>query len=501
VYPDLTEHRTVLSMIARAAFGTSGIGHAGFLLLQYSTMAILVLAANTSFADFPRLANFHAGDAFMPRQFTQRGHRLVFSNGIIALGVAAGGLIAAFGANVSKLIPFYAIGVFTSFSMSQAGMAKRHLRLRESGWRLGLAINGFGALATAVVLVVIAVTKFPDDVAIIILVPVMVFVLVRMNHMYERERAELDEDVERFDGSDVEPPTSVLLVDELDRKTIHALQYAKTLHCRETHAVHLNGDRDATRGLQRRWSDLHVDVPLEIVDSGEDRPAALTNYLKQLGDTRNVNVIIPAPAISPRSRRLQQRHKRELIDRALQPVPGARITVVRDHPGPGHALIDHTEDGARLRVLPRLNHRAVVLVEKADRATMRAIRYAMSLGASDVWAVHAAVDEERERHLIERWMDLRIPVPLDVIECWDRNVTRSLERYVAELMGKRYEVTVVMPRRDYETRRQRLLHDRTSRKIVRALGRYPHVDITAVPYFFRPTGSTERPRTTVTGAE
>ena len=113
-----------------------------------------MLAANTAYADFPRLANFHAGDDFLPRQFTTRGHRLVFSNGIFALSAAA--MVARrslFRADVTRLIPFYAIGVFTSFTLSQAGMAKRHLRLREEGWRLGLAINGAGAVATAIVLV------------------------------------------------------------------------------------------------------------------------------------------------------------------------------------------------------------------------------------------------------------------------------------------------------------------------------------------------------------
>ena len=121
-----------------------------------------MLAANTAYADFPRLANFHAGDDFLPRQFTTRGHRLVFSNGILALSAAAMVLVVLFRADVTRLIPFYAIGVFTSFTLSQAGMAKRHLRLREEGWRVGLAINGVGAVATGVVLAIVARTKFAE---------------------------------------------------------------------------------------------------------------------------------------------------------------------------------------------------------------------------------------------------------------------------------------------------------------------------------------------------
>jgi hypothetical protein len=113
---------------------------------------------------------------------------------------------------------------------------------------------------------------------------------------------------------------------------------------------------------------------------------------------------------------------------------------------------------------------------------MRALRYGLSLGATQVRAVHAAVDQTRQEELIHRWMELRMPVPLDVIECWDRNVARSLEGYVVELMGDRTEVTVVLARRDYAQFRQRILHDRTSRSIAGALGRYEHVDIAVVPY-------------------
>ncbi len=121
----------MLADIGKPVFGEPAIGHVMFYVLQVATTLILVLAANTAFADFPRLANFHADDNFLPRQFTTRGHRLVFSNGIIALSAAAALLVVLFSADVTRLIPFYAIGVFTSFTLSQAGMAKRHLRLRE----------------------------------------------------------------------------------------------------------------------------------------------------------------------------------------------------------------------------------------------------------------------------------------------------------------------------------------------------------------------------------
>ncbi|MGH2529936.1 MAG: APC family permease, partial [Actinomycetota bacterium] len=206
-----TEGKTVISQIGRAVFGSGASGTAMFLMLQVGTTLILILAANTSFADFPRLANFQATDNFMPRQLTQRGHRLVFSNGIVGLALAATVLVVAFQADVHRLIPLYAIGVFTSFTLSQAGMARRHLRIREPRWRRSLLINGFGAFTTAVVTVIIGYTKFLDGAwAIVLFVPVMVWLLVRLNRQYEREREELDEDLPRFDASDIRRPIALV---------------------------------------------------------------------------------------------------------------------------------------------------------------------------------------------------------------------------------------------------------------------------------------------------
>jgi amino acid transporter len=145
VVPFVEGTPTVISQIGKLTYG-GGFGQVLFFSLQAGTMLILVLAANTSFADFPRLASFHAGDSFMPRQLTKRGHRLVFSNGIIALAGTAGLLVIVTGAEVTKLIPLYAIGVFVGFTLSQAGMTKHHLRHREPGWRVSLALNGIGAV-------------------------------------------------------------------------------------------------------------------------------------------------------------------------------------------------------------------------------------------------------------------------------------------------------------------------------------------------------------------
>lgn len=499
-----TETTTVISEVGRAVFGAGTLGTALFLMLQVGTTLILILAANTSFADFPRLANFHAKDDFMPRPLTKRGHRLVFSNGIIGLAIASTVLVALFQADVHKLIPLYAIGVFTSFTLSQGGMARRHLRLREPGWRHGLLINALGAVTTAVVTIVIAITKFTHGAwAVMVFVPATVMLLVRMNHHYEREHEELDDGLVAFELGQIRRPVAFVLVEDLDRKTLHALQYARTIGASEIRAVHVEGEDGAGEALLERWRDLGLEPPLGILRCGGDPAVAIAGYAAALGDDADVTVIAPGPARTTWLERLRRGRAGARLARALAPSPHVGLTLVRDHEGPGHA-VSHTSEGDRpLRLLPREGHRVVVLVDRPDRAVLRAVRYALSLGAQEVRAVHAAVDPDVQDELIARWMDLHIPMELDLIECWDRDVARSLERYVSELMGPRAEVTVVLPRRDFATLRQRLLHDRTSRRITRVLNRYEHVDLAVVPYFFpkrRGRAGSSRDATTVGAA-
>ena len=215
-----------------------------------------------------------------------------------------------------------------------------------------------------------------------------------------------------------------------------------------------------------------------------DVGSALAGFVGALPHDIDVNVIIPGPADVGPLERLRRGRATSHLTRALLSYERARVTLVHDHAGAGHMATETTDGHTRLRVVPRPNHRVIIPVDKPDLAVLRAARYALSLGATEVRAVHAAVDTEHQEQLITKWMALGLPIELDVIECWDRNVARALEMYVVEQMGKDSEVTVVMPRRDYARRRQRLLHDRTSRKIARALERYEHVDLAAVPYYF-----------------
>jgi amino acid transporter len=482
VLPSMDEAKSVLAQLGEAIYGTGGVGRLLFLLLQLSTMLILVLAANTSFADFPRLASFHAGDAFFPRQFTKRGHRLVFSNGVIGLAVAASVLVVVFQASVTALIPLYAIGVFTSFTLSQAGMARRHIRLREQGWRHGLLINGIGAAVTAVVTVVIGVVKFSDGAwMILIAVPILVFVLVRVNRTYEREEAQLLEGIERIERSPVRRHVAVVLVDSMDEKTLHALQYALTIRPAELHPLHLSTDPATTEALVDEWERRGVPAPLEVVRCGErDRRSCLAEYVGRVAiDDVEVTVILPGPArVGAWKRLLRGRTWSGLVE-PLRGLHNVSLVVVREHGGRGHP-----EVGGRLRISPRAEHVVLILVDRLDQSVLRGIRYARAIDASEVWALHVGVDPTRADQLLKEWAEhvTELQVPLDLVHCPDRDVARTVELYVNGLRAPDVEITVVMPRREYASIPQRFLHDRTSRTIARTLEDDPHVDVVVVPY-------------------
>ncbi|MGH2704650.1 MAG: amino acid permease [Actinomycetota bacterium] len=235
-------------------------------------MLILVLAANTSFADFPRLASFHAHDHFLPRQLTRFGDRLVFSNGIIVLAGLASLLVIAFAASVTRLIPLYAIGVFTSFTFSQAGMAVRHRRLRERGWRKGIAINGTGAVVSGTMTVIIAATKLADGAWLILVAgPLMLFGLLRVNKHY-RESESILKDPERRPPGDIPRQRVIVPVGHADRVDRYALAYAQRVFPTQVTAVHFSaagatGDwflgedvAGESRELRRGTGDLTADL-------------------------------------------------------------------------------------------------------------------------------------------------------------------------------------------------------------------------------------------------
>jgi hypothetical protein len=346
---------TVISQIAKQVFGGGALGNTMYFALQAGTMLILVLAANTSFADFPRLASFHAGDNFMPKQLTKRGHRLVFSNGIIALALASAVLVVVTGAKVDKLIPLYAIGVFTSFTLSQAGMAKHHVRKKEPHWRRGLFINATGAVLSLIVDVIIAITKFMHGAwVIIVLVPVMVAVLVRLNRQYEAEAEELERDAEAAATAPILRRHVVLVfVARLDRAAARAIQYARALVPDEMRAVHIAVDRHNAEMLGAEWRRLGLTrVPLELVDCPSRRVArsALEYVAAELADgNTEVTVLMPHRVYRRFWHRLLHDRTADEMARSIGQLAHANVTQVPYHLGSPPLTVEQVKqavDGA-----------------------------------------------------------------------------------------------------------------------------------------------------------
>ncbi len=254
---------TVLSILGTAVFG-----HGAFLyyVLQISTAAILVLAANTAYADFPRLSSIIAKDGYLPRQLFNRGDRLVFSNGVLVLAGAAAALLAAFGGDVTALIPLYAVGVFLSFTLSQTGMCRHHLKEREQGWQRSLVINAVGAVATAVVLAVVVVSKFKIGAWVpVVVIPIIVSLFKGVKRHYDQVRASLavpdDWRAPRLNH------TVVVLVGGVHRGMLEALAYARSLAPNHLVAVTVVSDDEEQAEIQAQWSRHGLEVPLDIVFS------------------------------------------------------------------------------------------------------------------------------------------------------------------------------------------------------------------------------------------
>jgi len=252
------EGQTVLAQLAAAVFGEGSLLFYG---LQFGTFAILILAANTAYADFPRLSSIIARDGYLPRQLATRGDRLVFSNGVLILATMAGVLITVFRAEVTLLIPLYAVGVFTGFTLSQAGMVRHHLRLREPHWRRGLAINAVGCVATGVVLVVVVASKFTDGAWIPAVVIPLIVMLFRAIHRHYRK---VDRALEVPPGYRARRRTHtvVVLVGRVTVGSLEAIAYARSLNPDRLLAVTVVADAEQQDAITRAWAEH--DVPIEL---------------------------------------------------------------------------------------------------------------------------------------------------------------------------------------------------------------------------------------------
>ena len=263
VVPDPSEQQTALSLIAAGLVGTGPL----FITVQVMTALILLLAANTSFNGFPRLASILANDRFMPRQFAFRGERLAFSTGIVALAVLSGALLVKYEGSVTELIPLYTIGVFVAFTLSQTGLVRRWWRRRERGWRAAMAINAAGAAATGLVALVVSYTKFWGGAWLVLaVIPLLVLILYGIHRHYRA----VEDALAIGDRSEAlalrVQPIVVVPVGRLDRAVVQALAVARRISSDVT-AVHITDDLDSARRMQERWERLVKDPPLVVIES------------------------------------------------------------------------------------------------------------------------------------------------------------------------------------------------------------------------------------------
>jgi hypothetical protein len=265
VVPDPTEQETVISQIARTLVGAGTPFH---FLIQLSTAMLLVLAANTAFADFPRLASILGKDRFLPRQFQFRGDRLAFSVGIVVLALLSATLIVAFGGSVTNLIPLYTVGVFIAFTLSQSGMVVHWWRLRTeaSGWQWRAALNGAGALATGVVAVIVGVAKFALGAwMVLLLIPLLIGLMWAIGRHYRSVEQSL---AVSWSGEQLPArvPRVIVPISRLDRAAFNALAYARAISSDVT-AVHVTDERKDLEEMRREWERWSGDVKLVILES------------------------------------------------------------------------------------------------------------------------------------------------------------------------------------------------------------------------------------------
>jgi hypothetical protein len=324
----------MLSEVGRAVFGNGVIGNIMYLLLQAASAAILFFGANTSFNGFPALTSFVAEDSFLPRPMMKRGHRLVFSNAIMVLTALALMLLLVTGGSVDAIVPLFAMGVFTGFSMAGYGMTKHHLTHREPGWRYKLVINLSAAMLSTMVVGIFAVAKFTEGAWLVVVVfPVLVLALMRLNRQYRVEASVLE-------MSRTQPPALAkharnrvfILVDSVDLAVLEALRYGKGLHAEEIVAVHFMVDAAHAARLQKRWEHFEHETPLRMVDC-PDRllsRAAQELVLQELNshpDTK-VTVLMPRRTFSPLLGRLLHDRTADKIARAVSRIPGATAQIV-----------------------------------------------------------------------------------------------------------------------------------------------------------------------------
>ena len=472
------EGPSVLAQIGEAVFSGGFL----FYALQAFTAGILILAANTAFQDFPRLSAILARDRFMPSQFRNRGDRLVFSNGVVVLAALAAVLVYLFDADLTRLIQLYVVGVFTAFTLSQAGMVRRWFRVRGEDWVRSAVINGVGAVTTGVVLVIVTMTKFTHGAWIVIVtMPIIVLFFRGVHRHYERVGRALR--APRL-SAEVEPDnTFLVLVDDLGPALRDAVRYLLALRA-ETVVPLFLGSPERLQHAAREWRLVAPRLgELQPLRGGGEHPArAIKRYIRAMprepGDF--VTVVIPEALVSYSWFQFLGRRRALLLKSSLLFEPGV---VVMDVPLTPEER-DPTSTASHQTEVAR--HIALVPVSGVHDSTVRAIVYAKSLRPVLVEGLFFMGDPEETEGVVEAWHDRGLGVPLILVEAPFRDLGIPLLEEIRKHTGRGDTVvTVVLPELIPAHWWQNLLHNQTAFYIKRLLLFEPSVVVTSVPFHLK----------------
>jgi amino acid transporter len=461
---------SVVSQIARATFPPGSAASFLYYAVQVTTLLILVLAANTSFQGFPRLAALLARDDFAPRQFTNLGDRLVFSNGMLVLATLAGLLIWVYGANVNSLIHLYVIGVFTAFTLSQAGMVRYWKRVRDPGWQYRAVVNGVGATATGVVAAIVIVTKFAAGAwLVIVAIPVLVLAYYGIRRHYRGIARRLHAGADAVVAAPPPRNSTLLLVESIDEATADALWFTEQTGD-GYRAIHVP-TRGTDPGIKPRWFRFSDERShLEVLDGSLGVSEAVLEQVWRLPRGESSFVTVVLPELFRRSSLLEVfRHPRALL---------LKLRLLAE---PGVVVADVPALAGADRAPPE---RAVVrvLVSGVNASSMRAVNYARTLGIKDARAVNFAFSAEEGEELRREWAAHGPRIPLEIDEAPYRDIGTPLRAYLRGLSEDgRTEVVLVMPELVVRGL-SRVLHNQRALYLKRLLLFEPNVILASVPY-------------------
>jgi amino acid transporter len=461
---------SVVSQIARAVFQPgSPLGFA-FYLVQATTLLILILAANTSFQGFPRLAALLARDRFAPRQFSNLGDRLVLSNGMLVLTGLAAALLWIYSADTNSLIHLYVVGVFTAFTLSQAGMVRYWWRTRGAGWRRKTAVNATGASATGLVTVIVILTKFGQGAWLVtVAIPLLVLGMLGIRRHYARVARRLRAGAAAVASAPEARNRTLLVVEALDAASDRALRFAETISGDDLRAIHVPR-RGSDPGIQPRW--FHRTGGTRSLQALHGADGSVEAVLEQVwrlprGESDFVTVVVP-----------EQFRGASLVEQARHPFELALKLRLLGEPGVVVANVPVVRGAAD----ERRPLAARVFVSGANAASMRAVNWVQSLGIDDTRAVNFAFDPEEASEIRREWLSEGPRVPLEVDEAPYRDLGEPVLRHLRDLTGPGgLEVLAVLPELVLRGWR-RALHNQRSLYLKRQLLFEPHVILASVPY-------------------